>query len=54
MNLMGWNDNWRYHSRFAPPNSVAELRGGLILHNSRGSGGHSVDFLIGRRTLENE
>jgi hypothetical protein len=27
MNLIGWNDNWRYHSRFAAPQSVAELRG---------------------------
>jgi hypothetical protein len=54
MNLIGWNDNWRYHSRFALPSSVAELRGGLILHNSRGSSGHSVEFFTGARTLENE
>jgi hypothetical protein len=54
MNIVGWNDNWAYHSRFAGPASVAPLKGAFILHNSWGNTGHSVDFLLGQRTLENE
>jgi hypothetical protein len=54
MNIVGWNDDWAYHSRFAAPKSVAPLKGAFILHNSWGVTGHSADFLMGERTLENE
>ena len=54
MNVVGYNDNWRYLNRIAGPNSVQNAKGCLILHNSWMADGHSVDYLLGRRTLENE
>lgn len=54
MNIVGYNDNWRYLNRIAGPNSVQNAKGCLILHNSWKAGGHSVQYLMGKRTLENE
>ncbi|OHT06795.1 hypothetical protein TRFO_05497 [Tritrichomonas foetus] len=55
MNIVGYNDNWRFNDRFAPSESIAEMKGTFILHNSWGATpGHSIDFLVGDRTLENE
>jgi hypothetical protein len=54
MNILGYNDDWRYNSRFSVPESIAKLKGAFVLHNSWGSRGHSIEFLMGQRTLENE
>jgi len=54
MNIVGYNDNWRYLNRIASPKSVENAKGCLILHNSWKAGGHSVEYLMGKRTLENE
>ena len=54
MNVVGYNDNWRYNNRFTTDNSVQNSKGCFILHNSWGSGGHSIEYLMGRRTVENE
>jgi hypothetical protein len=54
MNVIGYNDEWQYKNRFGVPASVANLKGAFILHNSWGSPGHSIEFLMGQRTLENE
>ena len=54
MNIVGYNDDWIYNSRFTTSKSLANLKGGFILHNSWRSQGHSVDYLLGRRSEENE
>ncbi|KAK8838835.1 hypothetical protein M9Y10_032875 [Tritrichomonas musculus] len=55
MNIVGYNDNYQYIDRFAPKESIAEMKGTFIIHNSWGATpGHSIDFLLGKRTLENE
>ena len=55
MNIVGYNDNWRYNDRFSPIQTLSEMKGCFILHNSWGAApGHSIDFLVGKRTLENE
>jgi hypothetical protein len=54
MNIVGYNDNWRYLNRIAGPKSVENAKGCLILHNSWMASGHSVEYLMGKRTLENE
>lgn len=54
MDIVGYNDNWRYLNRIAGPNSLEDARGCLILHNSWRANGHSIEYLMGRRTLENE
>jgi len=55
MNIVGYNDDWVYLNRFATEKSIANLKGGFILHNSWTSKkGHSVDYLMGRRSEENE
>ena len=53
-NIVGYNDDYIYQSRHAPKLSIADLRGAFILHSSFGAYGHSYDFLMGNRTLENE
>lgn len=55
MNVVGYNDNYRYNDRLSPTESISTLHGAFILHNSWGpTPGHSIDFLVGKRTLENE
>ncbi|EAX95690.1 hypothetical protein TVAG_144390 [Trichomonas vaginalis G3] len=54
MNVVGYNDNWRYNSRISSDKSVQPSKGCLILHNSWRADGHSVQYLLGNRTLENE
>jgi len=54
MNVVGYNDNWRYDNRIASSHSVESSKGCLILHNSWMANGHSIEYLMGRRTLENE
>jgi hypothetical protein len=54
MNVVGYNDNWIYLNRIAGPSSLESSRGCLILHNSWRADGHSIEYLMGRRTLENE
>jgi hypothetical protein len=53
MNVVGYNDDWIYRNRFQNSDH-AKLRGGLILHNSWAAPGHSVDYLMGKRSEENE
>ena len=54
MNIMGYNDNWRYNNRLASPKSLQGSRGCFILHNSWRADGHSISYLMGERTIENE
>lgn len=54
MNIVGYNDDWVYLSRFTTSKSLSNLKGGFILHNSWRSQGHSIDYLLGRRSEENE
>lgn len=55
MNVVGYNDNYQYYDRFSPKESIADMKGTFIIHNSWGATpGHSIDFLLGLRTLENE
>lgn len=54
MNVVGYNDNWRYNARISSEKSVQPAKGTLILHNSWRADGHSVEYLLGERTLENE
>ena len=54
MNVVGYNDDWVYRSRHAFDDSLANLKGGFILHNSWRNNGHSFDYLMGRRSEENE
>ena len=54
MNIVGYNDNWQYLNRISGPTSAQNSRGAFILHNSWRADGHSIDYLLGNRTLENE
>jgi hypothetical protein len=54
MNVVGYNDDWVYKNRFQSRQTTAQLKGGLILHNSWRAGGHSVDYLYGDQSEENE
>lgn len=54
MNVVGYNDEWVYTSKWDTDKSLSLLKGGFILHNSWRENGHSVDFLMGRRSPENE
>jgi len=54
MNVVGYNDDWIYHSRHTTLKSLAPIKGGFIYHNSWASRGHSVEYLLGRRSEENE
>ena len=54
MNVVGYNDDWIYRSRHVTDKSLANLKGGFVLHNSWRSPGHSVEYLMGRRSEENE
>jgi hypothetical protein len=54
MNIVGYNDDWIYRSRKTTERSLAQMRGAFILHNSWRSPGHSVDYLMGRMSEENE
>ena len=54
MNVVGYNDDWVYKSRHSFDDSLSNLVGGFVLHNSWRNNGHSVDFLMGRRSEENE
>jgi len=53
MNLVGYNDDWLLRNRFLGSN-MAPLKGGFILHNSWTGQGHSVEYLMGNRSEENE
>jgi hypothetical protein len=54
MNLVGYNDNWLYRNRFQSAQVSSQHKGGFILHNSWRSGGHSVEYLYGSQSEENE
>jgi hypothetical protein len=54
MNILGYNNDWCYNGRFSVPESIVKLKGSFIQHNWRGSQGHSIEFLMGQHTLENE
>jgi hypothetical protein len=54
MNIVGYNDDWVYRTRRSAPKSLSNMRGGFIMHNSWAEPGHSVDFLMGRLSDENE
>lgn len=54
VNIVGYNDDWVYKSRIVSEKSMTELRGGFIIHNSWRAPGHSVEYLMGRRSEENE
>jgi hypothetical protein len=54
MNIVGYNDDWVYKNRFQSRQATAQLKGGFILHNSWRAGGHSVDYLYGDQSEENE
>jgi hypothetical protein len=54
MNVVGWNDDWVYRNRFQTAEASAQLKGGFILHNSWRETGHSVDYLLGNQSEENE
>jgi hypothetical protein len=54
MNIMGYNDDWLYRNRFQAPENSAQMKGGFILHNSWRSEGHSVKYLAGLESEENE
>ena len=54
MNVVGYNDEWLFRNRFQTPEMAAQMKGGLILHNSWRGEGHSVKFLMGLESDENE
>ena len=54
MDVVGYNDDWVYKARKGSERGLANLKGGFILHNSWRAPGHSVDFLLGRLSEENE
>lgn len=54
VNVVGYNDDWLYKSRLVSEQSMQPLRGGFIIHNSWRAPGHSVDYLMGRQSEENE
>lgn len=54
MNIVGYNDEWLFRNRFQTPEMTAQMKGGLILHNSWRGEGHSVKYLMGLESEENE
>lgn len=54
MNILGYNDEYIINSRFNAPEIVRASKGAFILHNSWREDGHSIAYLMGQRTLENE
>jgi hypothetical protein len=54
MNVVGYNDAWLYRNRFQSAQASAQHKGGFILHNSWGARGHSVKYLYGDESEENE
>ena len=54
MNVVGYNDDWVYRNRHVTDDSLANLKGGFIYHNSWRNNGHSFEYLLGRRSEENE
>jgi hypothetical protein len=54
MNIVGYNDDWIYRSRKSTEKALATMRGAFVLHNSWRAPGHSVDYLMGRLSEENE
>jgi hypothetical protein len=54
MNIVGYNDGWLYRNRFQFPQVSSQHKGGFILHNSWRAGGHSVEYLYGSQSEENE
>jgi hypothetical protein len=54
MNILGYNDDYVYHSRKSSARGIAPIRGGFIMHNSWAEPGHSVEYLAGRQSEENE
>lgn len=54
MNIVGYNDDWVYRFRHTTDNSLSNLKGGFIYHNSWRNNGHSFEYLLGRRSEENE
>ncbi|EAY12864.1 hypothetical protein TVAG_430280 [Trichomonas vaginalis G3] len=54
MDIVGYNDEWVYTSKWDTDKSMALMKGGFILHNSWREVGHSVDFLLGKKSYENE
>jgi len=54
MNIMAYNDNWVYNNRISGPKTLEAAKGCFILHNSWRADGHSISYLMGQRTLENE
>jgi hypothetical protein len=54
MNTIGYNDDWVYHSRKGSEKGIAPMCGGFLMQNSWARPGHSVDYLMGRLSEENE
>jgi hypothetical protein len=54
MNVVGYNDNWLYRNRCEAKETTATMKGGFILHNSWRGDGHSVPYLMGLRSEEQE
>ena len=54
MDIVGFNDDWVYRSRHATTKSLANIKGAFLFHNSWRSNGHSVEYLMGRQSEENE
>ncbi|KAH0795380.1 papain family cysteine protease domain containing protein [Histomonas meleagridis] len=54
MNVVAYNDEWLYRNRYQTENNAIMTKGGLILHNSWRQTGHSVEYLMGQRSEENE
>lgn len=54
MNIVGYNDNWIYASKYSDETVVANLKGAFIVHNSWRNQGHSVEYLMGYISEENE
>lgn len=54
MNIVGYNDDWVYRVHKGSERGIAKLKGGFILHNTWRAPGHSVDYLLGRISEENE
>lgn len=54
MNVVGFNDDWIYRNRYQTEAVTDLIKGGFILHNSWRSEGHSVEYLMGNQSEENE
>jgi hypothetical protein len=54
MNIVGYHDDWLSRNRFRSRQTNALMKGGFILHNSWRAGGHSVAYLYGDESEENE